>query len=66
MNGDAKKVGRPAKYRSKRTTTTIRMTPEMRAIIERRSIAAGRSMSDEVELILEKVFFPLVKLDDAA
>jgi hypothetical protein len=51
--------GRPKQYNSKRHNLTMRVTEKMHDEIKRRSQEAGRSMSEEIELILEKVIFPI-------
>lgn len=53
-----KKIGRPRKF-GKRTTLTVRLTDAMHAVVRDRANNSGRSMSEEIELTLEKVFFPL-------
>jgi hypothetical protein len=43
----------------KRGTLTIRLSPALRGVIHARSEIAGRSLSEEIEMILEKVIFPI-------
>jgi predicted transcriptional regulator len=52
----AKRPGRPAKPPSpgRRTTVTLMMSPELKARIDEAAQAAGRTQSQEAELLLEQ------------
>lgn len=54
-----KAVGRPRKFPRGRVCLTIRVTQNMHDILTERVESTGRSFSEEIEMILEKAFFPM-------
>ena len=48
--------GRPKKYENKRGCLTIRLRGEVRAIIEEDARQNGRSLSEQIEFVLERNF----------
>ena len=51
--------GRPKKHFGPRTQIAFRVSPEMRLALGDLARKSGRSVSQEVEFILEKVIFPI-------
>jgi hypothetical protein len=51
-----RKPGRPRKYGAGRVNATVRFTPDRHAELKRLAEAAGRSVSEQVEWMIEKAF----------
>jgi len=51
-----KPPGRPAKFGQGRVTFTVRSTPERYAQVKQEAIDAGRSISEQVEYLLEQAY----------
>ncbi len=62
--GNKRKPGRPpaGPYEGKRKTLSTRITPELRDKLEAASKASGRSLSQEIELRLDRSFQTDVQL----
>lgn len=57
---DTKKpVGRPRKYPDSRMSLSIRVTQKVYDVLTERTKESGRSLSEEMEMIFEKAFFPM-------
>lgn len=54
-----KPAGRPRKYPDSRMSLSIRVTQKMYDVLTERRKESGRSLSEEMEMILEKAFFPM-------
>ncbi len=65
--GNKRKPGRPpaGPYEGKRKTLSTRITPELRDKLEAASKASGRSLSQEIELRLDRSFETDVQLHEA-
>jgi hypothetical protein len=51
---EPRKRGRPRKYGQGRASVHVRFTPERAAALKADATAAGRSLSEEVEVLVEK------------
>ena len=55
----AKRRGRPPRYGQGRASLHVRFTPERTAILKGLADAAGRSVSEQVEFVVERYFAEL-------
>lgn len=54
-----KQTGRPRKFPRGRVCLSLRFTQKMHDLLVDRAEESGRSLSEELEMILEKAFFPM-------
>jgi hypothetical protein len=54
-----KSIGRPRKYPDSRMSLSVRVTEKVYAVLNERAAESGRSLSEEMEMVFEKAFFPM-------